>query len=290
MSAPLLLAALVTGLIVSVFQAATQINEMTLSFIPKLLAIFAVAALAGPWMLGLLVDFTRRLYTAIPGMIGEARTLRGPGRADRNGAAVIQITTAQWYAWISAFIFPFLRILGLVLADPVSGNRSVPIAAKVGLATFVTLVLAPVLPPIPPVDPASAAGVLIAVQQLAIGLAMGFAVRIALTAAELAGQLAGLQMGLGLRVLRPAQQRADSGRRSVRRPVRDPRIPRDERPRARAGHPGGELSRVAGGAGAARPDGLAAAGGVGRGDFTAGLIISLPVVAAVLIANLAVGS
>ena len=69
-SAPLLLAALVTGLIVSVFQAATQINEMTLSFIPKLLAIFAVAALAGPWMLGLLVDFTRRLYTAIPGMIG----------------------------------------------------------------------------------------------------------------------------------------------------------------------------------------------------------------------------
>ena len=69
-SAPLLLAALVTGLIVSVFQAATQINEMTLSFIPKLLALFAVAALAGPWMLALLVDFTRRLYTAIPGMIG----------------------------------------------------------------------------------------------------------------------------------------------------------------------------------------------------------------------------
>jgi hypothetical protein len=113
---------------------------------------------------------------------------------------VIQITTAQWYAWISAFIFPFLRILGLVLAEPVSGNRSVPIAAKVGLATFVTLVLAPVLPPIPPVDPASAAGVLIAVQQLAIGLAMGFAVRIALTAAEMAGQLAGLQMGLGFAV------------------------------------------------------------------------------------------
>lgn len=70
LSAPLLLAALVTGLIVSVFQAATQINEMTLSFIPKLLAIFAAAVLAGPWMLGLIVDFTRRLFTAIPGMIG----------------------------------------------------------------------------------------------------------------------------------------------------------------------------------------------------------------------------
>jgi flagellar biosynthetic protein FliQ len=70
LSAPLLLAALVTGLIVSVFQAATQINEMTLSFIPKLLAIFAMMVLAGPWMLNLMVDFTRRLFSAIPGIIG----------------------------------------------------------------------------------------------------------------------------------------------------------------------------------------------------------------------------
>jgi flagellar biosynthesis protein FliQ len=70
MSAPLLLTALVTGLIVSVFQAATQINEMTLSFIPKLLAIFAVLVLAGPWMLNVLIDFTRRLIEGIPGMIG----------------------------------------------------------------------------------------------------------------------------------------------------------------------------------------------------------------------------
>jgi flagellar biosynthetic protein FliQ len=69
-SAPLLLTALVTGLVVSVFQAATQINEMTLSFIPKLLAIFAALMLAGPWMLNLLVDFTRRLIEGIPGMIG----------------------------------------------------------------------------------------------------------------------------------------------------------------------------------------------------------------------------
>ena len=70
LAAPMLLAALVMGLIVSVFQAATQINEMTLSFIPKLLAIFAAAVLAGPWMLSLLVDFTRRLFSAIPGIIG----------------------------------------------------------------------------------------------------------------------------------------------------------------------------------------------------------------------------
>jgi len=69
-SAPLLLAALLTGLVVSVFQAATQINEMTLSFIPKLLAIFATLVLAGPWMLNVMVDFMRRLFSAIPGLIG----------------------------------------------------------------------------------------------------------------------------------------------------------------------------------------------------------------------------
>jgi len=69
-SAPLLLTALVTGLVVSVFQAATQINEMTLSFIPKLLAVFVAAVVAGPWMLNVIVDFTRRLFESIPGLIG----------------------------------------------------------------------------------------------------------------------------------------------------------------------------------------------------------------------------
>jgi flagellar biosynthesis protein FliQ len=69
-SAPLLLTALVTGLLVSVFQAATQINEMTLSFIPKLLAIFLALVIAGPWMLSVMVDYTRRLILGIPGMIG----------------------------------------------------------------------------------------------------------------------------------------------------------------------------------------------------------------------------
>jgi flagellar biosynthetic protein FliQ len=69
-SAPLFLAALVTGLIVSIFQAATQINEMTLTFVPKLVAIFITLVLAGPWMITKLTDFMRRLLTSIPGMIG----------------------------------------------------------------------------------------------------------------------------------------------------------------------------------------------------------------------------
>ncbi|HLW04604.1 MAG TPA: flagellar biosynthesis protein FliQ [Azoarcus sp.] len=69
-SAPLFLAALVTGLIVSIFQAATQINEMTLSFVPKLIAIFITIALAGPWILTVLTDFATRLITSIPSAIG----------------------------------------------------------------------------------------------------------------------------------------------------------------------------------------------------------------------------
>ena len=69
-SAPLLLAALAAGLLVGVFQAATQINEMTLSFIPKLMAMFGVMVLAGPWMLATMVDFMRRLITQIPAVIG----------------------------------------------------------------------------------------------------------------------------------------------------------------------------------------------------------------------------
>ena len=69
-SAPLLLTALVTGLVVSVFQAATQINEMTLSFIPKLIGVFVAIVISGPWILQLLIDYTQRLFTSIPGMVG----------------------------------------------------------------------------------------------------------------------------------------------------------------------------------------------------------------------------
>ena len=70
LAAPLLLTALAVGLLVGIFQAATQINEMTLSFIPKLLAMAAMLALTGPWMIRQLVEYTRGLIESIPGMIG----------------------------------------------------------------------------------------------------------------------------------------------------------------------------------------------------------------------------
>ena len=65
-SAPMLLVALAVGLLVSIFQAATQINESTLSFIPKLIAVFLTLGIAGSWMLAQLTDYTRQLFTNLP--------------------------------------------------------------------------------------------------------------------------------------------------------------------------------------------------------------------------------
>ena len=70
LAAPLLITSLAVGVLVGIFQAATQINEMTLSFIPKLVAMAAVMIITGPWMLRLLIEFTRRLFENIPNLIG----------------------------------------------------------------------------------------------------------------------------------------------------------------------------------------------------------------------------
>lgn len=68
-AAPVLGAVLLVGLLVSLFQAVTQINEMTLAFVPKLVAAVVVFALAGPWMLNMLVDYIRRIIEAIPSTV-----------------------------------------------------------------------------------------------------------------------------------------------------------------------------------------------------------------------------
>ncbi len=70
LSAPLFIAALATGLLVSIFQAATQINEATLSFVPKLVVVFITMVVAGPWMLSLMITYIQRLYGSIPSIIG----------------------------------------------------------------------------------------------------------------------------------------------------------------------------------------------------------------------------
>ncbi|MEO7115729.1 MAG: flagellar biosynthesis protein FliQ [Caldimonas sp.] len=69
-SAPVLITVLAVGLLVSIFQAATQIHEATLSFVPKVLAVVAVLAILGPWMLSSLVEFLQRTLQAIPTVVG----------------------------------------------------------------------------------------------------------------------------------------------------------------------------------------------------------------------------
>ena len=68
-SAPMLLTSLVVGLLVSIFQAATQINEATLSFIPKLLGVFLVLIISGPWVLSIIVDYMHKMFSGIPAMV-----------------------------------------------------------------------------------------------------------------------------------------------------------------------------------------------------------------------------
>lgn len=70
LAAPMLISALLIGLLIGMFQAATQINEMTLSFIPKLLVLVVSIMVAGPWMLNLIVNYTRDLMISIPGLVG----------------------------------------------------------------------------------------------------------------------------------------------------------------------------------------------------------------------------
>jgi flagellar biosynthetic protein FliQ len=70
LTAPILLATLLVGLVIAMFQAATQINEMTLTFVPKLLVMALIMLFAGPWMLRLLIDYAQNLFRSIPSLIG----------------------------------------------------------------------------------------------------------------------------------------------------------------------------------------------------------------------------
>ena len=70
-AAPILIVSLVIGMLVSVFQAMTQINEVTMTFVPKIFGVFAVAAVLGPWMIGTMVSYTQRLYLSLPAIAGQ---------------------------------------------------------------------------------------------------------------------------------------------------------------------------------------------------------------------------
>jgi len=110
---------------------------------------------------------------------------------------MISFTSAQLDAWLATLIFPLARILAMIASSPVLGNRQVPVRVKIGLSVLLAILIAPTLGEMPPVAVGSPQGLLIIIQQTIIGVAMGFTIRLVFTAVEMAGELAGLQMGLG---------------------------------------------------------------------------------------------
>lgn len=110
---------------------------------------------------------------------------------------MLTVSSVQLNVWLAAFFWPFCRVVALMAASPMFGARGVPNMLKVVIAFAITMVVAPVLPAMPEVSPTSAAGMLILAQQLMIGYGMGMVVRLAFSAMELGGHIMGLQMGLG---------------------------------------------------------------------------------------------
>ena len=114
---------------------------------------------------------------------------------------MISITTAELNTLLAAFIWPLSRILALVATAPLLGNPSVPVRIKLGLAVMITVLVMPLVEKsLPQIDPASGVGFAILLQQILIGIAMGLVMRIVFVAVEMAGELIGLQMGLGFAV------------------------------------------------------------------------------------------
>ncbi|WJF90458.1 flagellar biosynthetic protein FliR [Paraburkholderia bonniea] len=203
---------------------------------------------------------------------------------------MFSVTYAQLNAWISAFLWPFVRLLALIGTAPLLGHRSVPTRIKIGLAAFTTLIVAPTLGPLPAVTVFSADGVWILLNQFLLGAAMGFAMHLVFAAIEAAGEIIGLGMGLGFATFFDPQANGSSAVLS------------------RYLHTIGLLAFLAMDGhlqlisallasfqsvpvsadllGAAGWRTLAAAGG---SIFSVGLLLALPVVTALLIANLALG-
>jgi flagellar biosynthetic protein FliR len=110
---------------------------------------------------------------------------------------MISFTSAQLTTWLAALIFPLARILAFVASSPILGNKQVPVRLKVGFALAIALVIAPTLNIPPELDPASAQGLFVLMQQIVAGVIIGFSVRLIFASVEMAGDLAGMQMGLG---------------------------------------------------------------------------------------------
>ena len=114
---------------------------------------------------------------------------------------MLTLSSADLDAWLVLFFYPFVRILAWLMFDPLLGNRAAPMRARVALALALTMAVAPILPPAPQVALVSGDGLLVLLQQIAVGAVLGFSLRIVFAMVEVAGQFMGMQMGLSFATL-----------------------------------------------------------------------------------------
>lgn len=110
---------------------------------------------------------------------------------------MIEFTTSQVTGWVMAIFWPFVRILAFVAVAPILGENGLSRVAKVGMAVLIAFVIAPTLPPMPATAPVSYAGVWLVIQQVLIGTGIAMVMRVVFAAVQAAGDYIGLQMGLG---------------------------------------------------------------------------------------------
>lgn len=123
---------------------------------------------------------------------------------------MISVTSAQLYIWVASFLWPLTRVLGLLSIAPPFGSTSVPMLVKLVLGIAISNVIAPGIPVPPALDPMSMTGLMILAQQFVIGAAMGFAVRVIFSAVEMAGGMISSTMGLGFAVFFDPQSQGQS--------------------------------------------------------------------------------
>ncbi len=203
---------------------------------------------------------------------------------------MLSFTQGQVDAWLAIFWWPYLRIFGLMIADPFFSSRTIPVRVRVSLSILLVLLVAPNLQPLPAIPVISPQGILIAVKELLIGISLGFVVRLVFTGLEMAGHISGLQMGLGFASFYDPQHSttvpivaqllslfmllvflAFNGHLVVLRALFE----------SYAQLPIGPAPPGAGG--------LKLMADYGAIVFRAGVMLSLPVVAALLVTNLAIG-
>lgn len=114
-----------------------------------------------------------------------------------GGNAAMLFTSSDIYAWTGSLVWPFTRIAAMLAIAPIFGARMVPLRVRLVIALLMTWVVLPVIPAVPAVDPLSATGALITAQQFLLGLAIGFSLQLIFATLVIAGQTIAMGMGLG---------------------------------------------------------------------------------------------